>query len=269
MNHLSRTRVFIRVQFWLQILLLGMLSLPMWPQTTQQMAKDAHPSFEVAAIKLSDPSSHDEQISTEGRRVTLRRQTLTNMMIFAYGLQKKQVVGGPRWMAVDRYDIDGVADAEGEPDIEQLKQMLRKLMTERFGLKFHNEERELDYYAVTIAKNRPQLTKSKSTKGPGNPDESWQTNGKTINMKFINVQMEEFAQGMQNFVDRPVVDETGLTGIYDFVLRWSQDGAETATPDGPPILFTAVREQLGLKLTPKKGPVPVLVIDRLERPSQN
>ncbi len=131
-------------------------------------------------------------------------------------------------------------------------------MAERFQLTFHHEQRELAYYAVTIAKGGPKLAVSKAAASLGSPDETWNTDGKQVDAKFTNNQMSEFALGMQSVTDRPVVDETGLKGSYDFTLRWLQNDTQASDADTPPMLFSAVQEQLGLKLVPKKGMVDAL-----------
>jgi uncharacterized protein (TIGR03435 family) len=231
------------------------------------MAKEAHPSFEVAAIKLSDPASHRQGFSTEGHRVTLHGETVISMMMFAYGIHHKQIEGSPEWAGNDRYDVTGVADAEGEPDTKQLQEMVQKLLAERFGLKFHHDRKELAYYAITLAKGGPKLAKSADQ--DGGSDQTGNGNGKQMEMKFTNNTMPEFALGLTFFEDRPVVDETGMQGRYDFTLRWQPNETAATEGDGPPLLFTAMEEQLGLKLEPKKGLVDVLVVDRVQRPSAN
>ncbi len=100
-------------------------------------------------------------------------------------------------------------------------------------------------------------------------DQTGNNNGVEQTWKYTNNSMEDFAQGMQVFLDRPVVDETGLKGKFDFTLEWTVDGAVNSDPKAPPGLFTAVQEQLGLKIEATKGPAEVLVIDHAERPSAN
>ena len=251
----------------LAVLWMGLAGLPGWGQAAARMAKEAHPSFEVASIKLSDPESHRQGFSTEGHRVTLHGETVTAMMMFAYGIHHKQIVGSPEWAGNDRYDVSGVADAEGEPDTKQLQEMVQKLLVDRFGLKFHHEQRELSYYAIAVAKGGPKIAKSADQ--DGNSDQTGNGSSKQMEMKFTNNSMPEFALGMTFFEDRPVVDETGLKGKYDFTLRWQPNETATNEEGAPPLLFTAIEEQLGLKLEPKRGMVDVMVVDKVERPSEN
>ncbi len=146
--------------------------------------------------------------------------------------------------------------------------MLQNLLASRFDLTIHREKRELSIYAITVAKGGPRLTKSPSGSN-GLPTQSGHGTGGEGIRRFTNNSMSDFALGMQALLDKPIVDETGLTGRYDFVLKWTPDESNTNDPNAPPGIFTAVQEQLGLKLEPTKGPTDVLVIDHIERPSEN
>ncbi len=237
-------------------------------QTSHHMAHDAHPAFEVATVKLSDPSSHRQGIGSEGRRMTLQGQTLTSMMMFAYSVHRQQIVGAPAWAGQDRYDVDGVADQDGEPNLPQMQEMLRKLLAERFGVSLHHDRREMTYYAITVAKGGSKLTPSKLS-AEDDPDQNGNGDAKQMTMTFSNNTMDHFALGMQYFLDKPVVNETGLTGRYDFKLRWLPNELQNTDADAPTSVFTAVQEQLGLKLEVKHGPVDVLILDHVNRPTEN
>jgi uncharacterized protein (TIGR03435 family) len=234
----------------------------------KMMAPDAHPAFEVATIKLSDPNDGSDGFHTDGHRIYIENQTMNKLILYAYGVHEKQIVDGPEWFSKERYDIRGVPDIEGVPDWKQQQEMLRKLLAERFGLVFHREKRELAVYAITVAKGGAKLTKSKSDPN-GLPDSTgdWQ-NGQQV-MRFTNNGMADFALCMQFFLDRPAVDQTGLPGKYDFVLKWTPDVAKVGDASAAPGIFTAVQEQLGLKLEPVKASADVLVVDKVERPSAN
>jgi uncharacterized protein (TIGR03435 family) len=174
------------------------------------------------------------------------------------------------------FDFEGVADTPGRPDIQQLKSMLSKLLVDRFQLKFHWETRDLSAYALVLGKKGATLTQSKDD-AHGPPAFFIQANGvasRTLTAK--NVGLGELAHMLQsNVVDRPVVDQTRLQGKYDFVLKWADEsqggaGAERAQESGDvPGIFTAMQEQLGLKLSAEKTAVRVMVIDGVERPSAN
>jgi uncharacterized protein (TIGR03435 family) len=234
------------------------------------MAADADPSLEVATIKLSSPDARGTSMHTEGRRFDIRNQTIHNLLAFTYGVNPKQLVGEPGWLVTDRYDIDGVIDTEGQPSLRQLQSMTKKLLADRFQLKMHSESRELSVYALTVAKDGPKFTKSK-----GDPnllgDENDQNHNGIVTQSITNMSMTDFTLVMQYYVDRPLVDQTGLTGKWDFRWTWTSDDsrlpADAVNP--PPGLFTAIQEQLGLKLEAKKAPADVYVIDHIERPSAN
>jgi uncharacterized protein (TIGR03435 family) len=240
------------------------------PEATKRMPADADPSFEVATVKPSDPDNHGSAIHVEGRRFVIKNHTMNVMLMFAYGIHPKQIVDAPSWFASDRYDVDGVLDVEGQPSLKQMQRIVQKLLAGRFQLKFHPETRELSVYALAVAKDGPKLTKSK-----GDPnllgDENDNSHGGQITQTITNMSMTDFALLMQFFTDRPVVDHTGLTGKWDFKWTWTADESRVA-PDAanpPPGMFTAIQEELGLKLDPVKAPADVYVIDRIERPSPN
>jgi len=173
------------------------------------MPADAHPVLDVAAIRVSDPNDRNESLTTHGRRVVIENKTVLIMMMFAYGVNSKQVVGGPEWMRSERFDVEGVPDVEGQPSTKQFQGMVEGLLRDRFGLKVHREKRELAVYAITVAKGGPKITKS-----PGDPnafpDESDHVSAGQRDMKFTNQTMSNFAVIMQLFLEKPVVDRTGL-----------------------------------------------------------
>ncbi len=122
------------MRVWMLAGVLGCVSVA-GAQESERMAKGAHPSFEVATIKLSDPGSHRQGIGYEGHRVTATGQTLKSLVMFAYGVHGRQIVDAPAWAATEKYDIAGVSDAPGEPDLKQMQEIYQKLLAERFGLK--------------------------------------------------------------------------------------------------------------------------------------
>jgi len=237
-------------------------------QAVRMMAADAHPSFEVATIKPSDPEDQNSGFHEMGRQLFIENETMESLIAATYGIHPKQIVDAPEWLSKDRWDIKGVPDVEGEPSWPQYQEMVKKLLAERFGLKFHRGQRDLPIYAITVARGGPKLAVSKSDPN-GLRDQTSNGNRVEQTYRFTNNSIADFADGMQEFLDRPVVDQTGLKGKFDFVLRWTVDGAVNDDPKAPPGLFTAVQEQLGLKIEPTKGPAEVLVIDHVERPASN
>ena len=232
-----------------------------------RMAVDAHPSFAVAAIKPHDPNYHHQGFNASGDRFIVRNETVTSLLMFAYGVDKHQIVDGPNWLGNSPYDIEGTTDTPGEPNLRQQQEMIQRLLSERLGLKFHHEKRELPVYAIQIAKGGPKLP------APANPDAEPDQNasghGTEITVTITSGSIADCILGMQFFLDRPLVDQTGLTGRYDFKLRYTYDEAHATDPNAPPGLFTAIQEQLGLKLDAVKAPADVLVIDHIEKPSEN
>ena len=232
------------------------------------MAPDAHPSFGVATIRPADPNQLKGNFLIGSHRIYIENQSVDSLLTFAYAIHRKQIVDGPAWLDTQKYDIVGQADVEGVPNLHQIQEMLQKLLASRFNLTDHREKRELSTYAISVVKSGPKLAKS-ADGSDGLPAQTGSGTGGEQIRKFTNDSMSDFALGMQAYLDRPVVDETGLIGRYDFVLKWTPDESNTNDPNAPPGLFTAIQEQLGLKLEPTKGPTDVFVIDHVERPSDN
>jgi uncharacterized protein (TIGR03435 family) len=248
------------------------------PAPTEPAARVSPSSFDVATIKPSDPARCcGRSVGGYGRKFNSGNTTLRYLMQYAYSLQPRQIVGGPAWFDDARFDVAGVTDGEAEPTDHQWKIALQKLLTERFQLQIHHESRELPAYVLTIAKGGAKLTKS-----DGDPNKVEGTGfggpiGGTMVGSGTNVTLTEFIGELQRLaLDRPVVDRTGITGIYNLQIKFTRDdpqglAAAAAPPadDAPPTVFTAIQEQLGLKLEPAKAPVDVLVIDHAEKPSAN
>ena len=231
------------------------------------MSPTADPSFAVAAIKPHDPASKRQGFSTAGGRYTIRNETLSSLICFAYAIHSHQLVGAPDWLHTDPYDIEGKPDAEGEPSLRQQQSMIKKLLADRFQLKVHIEKRELPVYAIRVAKGGPKLTPAAHP--DAQPDQDGNGRGTEMTQTYTSASLDDLVLGMNFFLDRPAVNQTGLTGRYDFSIRYTYDVANTTDPNAPPGIFTAVQEQLGLKFEPVRAPVDVLVIDTISRPSPN
>lgn len=251
--------------------------LPPPPRLPGPMPANWVPAFEVATIKPSKPDTPGQSITVRGRTFGTLNQTVAGMMTFALGVHPDQIVGGPQWMKVDRFDISAEPEAGGMPSGKQWQAALAKLLADRFGLTFHRDKKELSVYALTVLKSGHKLTPN-DTNPNGLPALFFRGPGI---FPVRNATMAEFASTMQAVVlDRPVLDQTGLTGRFDFVLTWTPDetqfggrGGQVPPPadptNAPPGLFTAIQEQLGLKLEATKAPAEVLVIDKLEKPTPN
>ena len=264
---------------WLFALALALHSNPIIAQNTPAPTPDAAREFEVATIRPSNPNMPGRQFMAKGHEFLTINTTLNDLITFAYGLHIRQVVGTPAWAGTDKYDLDGKVAGESQPNDAQWKIMIQKLLVDRFQLTFHREPRELPVYELTVAKDGPKLTPSKAD--PASlPGMGFRGFG---NMPVSNATMTDFAAMMQGMVlDRPMIDHTGLQGRYDFVLQWTPDDSQfigmrppgmtsagSDNPNAPPSLFTAIQEQLGLKLESAKASVDVMVIDHVERPSAN
>jgi uncharacterized protein (TIGR03435 family) len=247
------------------------------PQPPKPMAADARAVFDVATIKLSNPNTPGKLFTVRGRQVLTINTTLTDLIVFAYDVHARQVAGAPDWAQTQKFDITGQPEAEGVPSIVQLRSMIRQLLTDRFKLTFHRDKRELSVYAIVVGPNGHKLTKN-DTNPNGLPGLLFRGLGV---LPVTNATIADFAGVMQSAVlDRPVVDKTGLAGRYDFTLRWTPDetqfqglGAQVPPPsndpNAPPVLFTAIQEQLGLKFDATRAPVETMVVDAVERPSEN
>ncbi len=193
-------------------------TIPPPPPRLKPMPANANPSFQVATIKPSKPGRPGKAFLVRGRRFYTINTTLSDMMTFAYGVQQKQIVGGPDWIKTDKYDVEAEPNGEGQPNDRQWKAMVQKLLADRFQLKFHHEKRELSVYAIVVGKHGPKLTKSQ-----GDPNGLPGLFFSGIQPAVLNVRnatMADFAGTMQSAVlDRPVVDQTELRGRYDFTLK--------------------------------------------------
>ena len=236
------------------------------------------PSFEVATIKLSPPDQRGKafRIMPGGQFQTINT-TLSDLISFAYGMHPKQVINAPDWSDKDKFDIVGKPDADGIPDPAQVNTMLQKLLVSRFQLKFHKDTRELSVYELVPAKDGPKLAAT-AVQGGNLPGFGLKGLGDVV---VRNATMADFAGFMQTTVlDKPVVDHTGLTGKYDFELKWTPDQSQfesfggirtppAETADAPPDLYTAIQQQLGLKINSTKAPTQVMVIGSATKPTAN
>jgi uncharacterized protein (TIGR03435 family) len=235
-------------------------------------------AFEVATIKpVPIDAKAGRYIIMQGtHRFVEKDYTLKLMIAAAYNLNPRTISGGPDWIESDHYDILAVTPGEVRPTHDQQMSMLRNLLTDRFQLTFHREQKEFSIYALEVTKSGPKL--KASTAPPDDPPALISTvYPQRILLPARNVTMGDLVSMMQRAIlDRPVVDRTGLTGRYDFDLEWAPDEtqfggevppASSEAPSAP--LFSAIQQQLGLRLEATRGPVEALVVDKAERPSAN
>ena len=254
-------------------------TIPEPPAPPVRMAANANPAFEVATIKPSDPASPGQIITLRGAEVITTNVTLHDLINLAYWLHPKQITGGPAWTESEKFDMAGKPDAPGQPNVDQMKMMIQKLLADRFQLKFHFEKRDLSVYAITVAKTGAKITTSQDDP-KGIPGWGFGRTPSGTRVTFRNAPLSQVTAVLQNSMDKPVVDQSGLSGRYDFTVTFTPDPAQAAliggppppaadNPDAAPDLFTAFQQQLGLKLGSTKAPVDVMVIDKVEKPSEN
>ena len=253
----------------------------------QGRVASSDPAFEVASVKpnlnLDAPEHISVQPNGSARFTGFHVRTLIAMAYRAEGIQRfDQLVGGPSWLSVDRFDIIAKADAQAQDAPNRLPAMLRSLLRDRFGLRVHAETRQMPAYGLVKARRDGKLGRNlresaidcsgtAATAANPNPD-LWcgirATSGVITGRAVSAVQLAGNLSGYPT-VDRFVTDRTGLTGRYDFELEYSPAFLEpgNAVSSAGPSLFTALTEQLGLRLQPETIVAPVLVIDRVERPA--
>ncbi len=245
----------------------------------------AKPAFEVASIKPAKPQEMGRMmvgIRVEQGRFIANNMSVRMLIQQAYNLKDFQVTGAPGWVSSERYDI--MAKPEGAvPDGlrgEGLRLMLQDLLADRFKLTSHFETKELPVYNLVVGKGGPKLKESAG----GDQDRQMQRMGRG-QASLTGANMAMLIRLLSQSLGRDVIDKTGLTGRYDIELKWTPDEAAMRGPgEGPerpptentapadtsgPSLFTAVQEQLGLKLESSKGPVGILVVDHVEKASEN
>lgn len=253
-------------------------AMPAPPPKIPPMPANAHPTFEVATIKPTKPGEQRTFIVWRGTDMQVVNFSLASLVKFAYDVQDKQILGAPDWFNTDRFDISAKPDTPGNPNGDQLKEMVQKLLADRFALKLHKDEKEMGAYVLTVGKSGPKMKQNTSNPN-GLPGLFF---GPIGTLHVMNATMENFTGLMQSTVlDRPVVDKTGLTGRWDFTLKWTPDESQFTgmgikippppadDPNPAPPLFTAIQEQLDMKLEAQKTQVPVLVIDHVDHPSPN
>ena len=244
----------------------AVVSLALWIAAAVSGQSAIAPRFEVASIRPidADPNS-SSGIETGHGRVAANNVTLKRCIIGAFGLGPNQILGGPDWLDSDRFEI--IAKAEQPVGDAALMVMLQTLLAERFKLAVHRETRTIPAFVLQVAKSGPKLEKASGGAGV--------TNSGRASIDARNITMDSFAQVLSRKMDRPVVNRTGLDGVFNLQLKWTPESTQpvkpdtdSAAPDGPSI-FTAIQEQLGLRLRSDKAPVGFLVVDHAEKPSEN
>ena len=235
----------------------------------QGSAVPTQPAFEVASIRAAAPYTEDEVrsgiantpfSSFPTNRFTARRLTLKFIVGLAYGVDQQNIQGDPEWLDSQHYSIEAKVEGDQKLTYDQIKPLLQRLLEERFHLATHRVTKLTSGYALIIAKGGPKLPPAKEG---ATPHAYILANG----LQAQSMDMAHFAPILSRPVGDPVVDKTGLTGNYDIKLSYAP--ANNPNSDLPD-LFTALQEQLGLKLESQKVPVEALVIDHVDRiPTEN
>ncbi len=244
------------------------LLLPLTAEA-QQRGSDSSPQFEVVSVRPAAPNERGQFQYLRGGTVIIRNVTVPLLMQQAYDVRDFQIAGGPGWLTSQRYDITAKTTLAntGPIDLTQIAAKLQMLLADRFHLQVHHETKIMSVYALVIAKGGSKL------KADQVPDPAGRMNRGVGHLQGVQVDMRFLTVWLSRLAGRLVGDQTGLKGTYDFDLNWVPDspqatGSADATPVDPngPSIFTAVQEQLGLRLERRDGPVDMLVIDRADKP---
>ncbi len=273
-------------------------------QSAQASTLPTSASFEVASIKPNHSGDRRFFVSWQPGRFNANGMTLKFLITMAYDVKEFQVSGGPSWVNSERYDIDAKEPDSIAQELDKLPReqrgpladsMLQSLLAERFQLKLTHGTKELPAYALVVAKNGPKLQEAKplDTQADAPSAPGGHPHGPMIRMGRGEVSGQGVAASflasvLSQQLGRTVLDKTGLKGSYDFTLKWTPEQGEGMMMGGPgpggggpplggapppdasgPSVFTALQEQLGLRLEPTKAPAEVLTIDHVERPSEN
>ena len=278
----------------------GLLNAPRVRAQSTAPTSTARPTFDVASIKPSHLTANLFRVNAEPGRFAAENASVIFLLQYAYRVKNSQVSGGPGWLDSDHYNIEAKQDETAAAELrklssdkqeEQLRLMVQSLLADRFKLALHHEAKEMQIYALIVAKNGPKLHAStippddSVITGPPPPDAAPRRRnirmGGRGDLSVSGEDLDMFAEVLSHFAGRMVVNQTGLKGTYDFDLKWTPEagsgpmpgeapGDAAPPPDASgPSLFTALEEQLGLKLESQKGPVDTIVIDHVEKPSEN
>jgi uncharacterized protein (TIGR03435 family) len=242
----------------------GVLAAGLWAQSAR---------FEVASVKEHPDPAHVIGITTSGLRLEAQAEMVRGLIMWAYDLKNYQVISPPAVLSGigdTMYDIAAKAEGETPPTKAVFRQMLQGLLADRFKLQVHWENRERPVYELVVGKSGPKLKQSAPDATPGG---RLQVNGRNYEVTRTKATISDVVDAISNaFLDRPVVDKTGLEGTYDIKLVYTPSTRANAGGEPGPddiSVFTAVQDQLGLKLEARTASVRTMVVDRVERPSGN
>jgi bla regulator protein blaR1 len=265
---------------------LALLSLAMaWVATHTTLAQKQasarihtdKPTFAVSVVKASGPDSPTRSVHfLPGGRFTAQGVNVRLLIKIAYNLNDDELIGGPAWTGIKRFDIDAAPDSPDGDAVDMPRNQLRlqALLADRFQLQMRDEMKTMSTYALVVAKGGPKL------KPPQTPSAKMQAHSNTGQLFLTNATLDQFANAVSDWVGHPVLNKTGLDGNYDLRLQWTPDQPSTAadTTDPPanqpayssgPTIFTALHQQLGLSLELHKSQALCKVVEGVEMPSEN
>jgi uncharacterized protein (TIGR03435 family) len=257
------------------------------PGAGQSESKNADvklPDFDVVSVKENKGEDHMMRWMSTADRISITNLSLANILTSAYNIKQYLISGGPSWVYSTSFDVDAKVDAADVQTFKKLspaqhRLMLQKLLADRFHLAVHIETKMLPVYDLVVASGGSKLKASAPDPPPpadANPSDPPKPRGMMrMGAGWLELQdtpLGTFVEQLSYSVNRTVINKTGLSGKYDLTLKWTPDDQEPAddsSDNQAPHLFTALQEQLGLKLEPSKGPVDTLVIDHVEMPTAN
>ncbi|HVW12110.1 MAG TPA: TIGR03435 family protein [Bryobacteraceae bacterium] len=220
-------------------------------------------SFDVVSVKPNASSQGRSTEQTNSGHVMAENITAISMIEQAFGVRAFQISGGPGWMITDGFDVNATTGTTKDLNDIELQPYWESLLTGRFRMKYHRESKEMQVYSLTVAKSGAKLT---GHQGGGDTSTHISNGRDRVSVTSTNISMTSFAGLLGRRLDRMVIDKTGLSGSYDVSVDWAPE-ASTDTDEAS--IFTALQDQLGLKLESGKAPVEIIVIDGLERPGDN
>jgi uncharacterized protein (TIGR03435 family) len=230
--------------------------------TAAVSAQSASPAFEVAVVRENRSGSQNSSSRTAGERYSGVNVSLISLLRTAYAVQEFQIAGQPAWADIEKFDIDAKMPSGANP--RDFPLMLQRLLADRFKLVVHQEPRQAPIYTLVVTKEGPKLAPGDPSKCGGS---SCGFNASPTEIVGENVTMAQFAARLSRSIGTHVVDGTSLSGTYDFKVTWLPDDRFAGRgASANPTLFTAIQEQLGLRLQSGRGPVETLVVDRVEKP---
>lgn len=228
-------------------------------------------SFDAASIKPAKPGTRGYSIQPLPGRVSAQNVTLKLLIAEAYHVYDFQISGGPKWLDDDRYDVEAKAAGEATPNKNQLRAMLRSLLADRFSLTIHHDTKEMQVFALEAAKGG---TKAQPAKHPDSPVMFRVFQRRQITAE--NAPLDYLTEALTWLLGRPVLDQSGLEGSFDYKLEWAPDELQIQAQEAPPqtdgsapSLSAALQQQMGLRLVSKKDAVDLIAVDKAERPTAN